>query len=77
MPGHLHAAENALGVWHEDGAAPVGGSQAGNALLRAVGVAGIILADPTGIIDKARPDGKLSEGAFKNFSFVDSSIPFM
>ena len=38
MPGHLHGAEDALGMRHQDREAAVGGGEAGDALRRAVRV---------------------------------------
>src|SRR5690242_20482511 len=42
-PGHLHVAEHALRVRHEDREAPVGGGEAGDALRRAARVVWIAL----------------------------------
>src|SRR5207245_946423 len=52
-PGHLHGAEHALGVRHDDGEAPVGRGEAGDAAGGAARIVGISLDRLAAVVDVA------------------------
>src|SRR3569832_336348 len=76
VPAVLHGAEYPLGVRHQDGCAPIGGGEPGDAERRAVGIGGVVLGRRTAVIDVTQAHEACGERLVRRMTFVELGAPF-